>query len=93
MMVAQSAGVGGGSLAYSSVHLEAHPALFGQGWPAEVTYAELKPYYDTVAKVLNLQTLPDGQLTRTPEARARRGDDTRARASILEGAACRLVLA
>ena len=63
MMVAQSAGVGGGSLAYSSVHLEAHPALFAQGWPAELTYAELKPYYDTVAKVLNLQTLPDGQLS------------------------------
>jgi cholesterol oxidase len=63
MMVAQAAGVGGGSLAYSSVHLEAHPALFGQDWPAEVTYAELKPYYDTVGKMLNLQTLPDGQLS------------------------------
>lgn len=63
MTVAQSAGVGGGSLAYSSVHLEAHPALFASGWPAEVTYNELKPYYDRVAKALNLQTLPDGQLT------------------------------
>ena len=63
MMVAQAAGVGGGSLAYSSVHLEAPPALFAQGWPAELTYAELKPHYDTVAKVLNLQTLPDGQLS------------------------------
>ena len=64
MMVAQSAGVGGGSLAYSSVHLEAHPvALRRRAGPREVTYAELKPYYDTVAKVLNLQTLPDGQLT------------------------------
>ena len=32
-------------------------------WPAEITYAELKPYYDKVAQVMNLQTLPDGQLT------------------------------
>lgn len=63
MMVAQAAGVGGGSLAYSSVHLEAHPALFDRGWPSEVSYAELKPYYETVAKVLSLQTVPDGQLT------------------------------
>ena len=61
--VSQAAGVGGGSLAYSSVALEANPALFATGWPAEITYGELKPYYDTVAKVMNLQTLPDGQLT------------------------------
>ena len=61
--VTQAAGVGGGSLAYSSVALEANPALFANGWPAEITYAELKPYYDRVAQVMNLQTLPDGQLT------------------------------
>lgn len=63
MVVAQSAGVGGGSLAYSSVHLEAHPSLFESDWPTEVTYAELKPYYDTVATMLSLQTVPDDQLT------------------------------
>jgi len=61
--VTQAAGVGGGSLTYSSVALEANPALFKSGWPAEITHAELKPYYDTVAQVMNLQTLPDGQLT------------------------------
>jgi cholesterol oxidase len=61
--VSQAAGVGGGSLAYSSVALEANPGLFASGWPAEITYAELKPYYDKVATVMNLQTLPDGQLT------------------------------
>jgi len=61
--VSQAAGVGGGSLAYSSVALEAHPSLFESGWPPEISYAELKPYYDTVARVMNLQTLPDGQLT------------------------------
>jgi len=64
MTVAQAAGVGGGSLTYSSVALEANPNVFAQGWPAEITYAELKPYYDTVAKEMNLQVVPDGQLTR-----------------------------
>jgi cholesterol oxidase len=61
--VSQAAGVGGGSLAYSSVALEANPNLFQNGWPSEITYSELKPYYDKVAKVMSLQTVPDGQLT------------------------------
>ena len=63
MTVAQAAGVGGGSLAYSSVALEAHPSLFAKGWPAEITYGELKPCYDRVAAMMNLQTVPDNQLT------------------------------
>jgi cholesterol oxidase len=63
MTVAQAAGVGGGSLAYSSVALEAHPSLFAHGWPSEITYEELKPAYDRVAGMMNLQTVPDGQLT------------------------------
>jgi cholesterol oxidase len=46
MAVAQAAGVGGGSLTYSSVALEAHPSVFAGGWPPEITYGELKPYYD-----------------------------------------------
>jgi cholesterol oxidase len=64
MTVAQAAGVGGGSLTYSSVALEANPDVFTRGWPAEITYAELKPFYDTVAREMNLQVVPDGQLTR-----------------------------
>lgn len=63
MTVAQAAGVGGGSLAYSSVALEANPEIFKQGWPTEINYAELKPYYDKVAREMNLQVVPDGQLT------------------------------
>ena len=51
MIVAQAAGVGGGSLAYSSVAIEAHPSCFERGWPPEITYAALKPHYDTVARV------------------------------------------
>lgn len=64
MTVAQAAGVGGGSLTYSSVAVEAHPDVFKQGWPAEVTHAELKPYYDTVAREMDLQVIPDSQPTR-----------------------------
>jgi cholesterol oxidase len=63
MTVAQAAGVGGGSLTYSSVALEAHPSLFTNGWPSEITYEELKPCYDSVTQMMNLQTVPDGQLT------------------------------
>jgi cholesterol oxidase len=63
MAVAQAAGVGGGSLSYSSVAMEATPEVFTRGWPVEITYAELKPYYDTVAREMNLQVIPDGQLT------------------------------
>ena len=63
MSVALAAGVGGGSLSYSSVAVEASPDVFTRGWPPEITYAELKPYYDTVAREMNLQVIPDGQLT------------------------------
>jgi cholesterol oxidase len=64
MAVAQAAGVGGGSLTYSSVAVEASPDVFTQGWPAEITHQELKPHYDTVAREMDLQVIPDGQLTR-----------------------------
>src|SRR5262245_41721566 len=60
MLVIQAAGVGGGSQAYSNAALEADPSLFDVRWPREITYAELKPYYDRVAATMNLQTLPDG---------------------------------
>ncbi len=63
MTVAQAAGVGGGSLSYSSVATEANPEVFARGWPAEITYSELKPWYDAVAREMNLQVIPDNQLT------------------------------
>jgi cholesterol oxidase len=63
MTVAQAAGVGGGSLTYSSVAVEARPEVFTGGWPAEITYQELKPHYDTVAREMDLQVIPDSQLT------------------------------
>ena len=81
MIVAQAAGVGGGSLSYSSVALKAHPSCFEHGWPAPVTSAELDPYYDVVGAMLRLQALPDGQQTErlrlTREAATRLGHGAR----------------
>lgn len=64
MGVAMGAGVGGGSLIYANVSIEAKPWLFKKGWPPEITYEELKPHYDRVGEMLNVQTIPDNQLTR-----------------------------
>ncbi|WP_437931544.1 GMC family oxidoreductase [Sorangium sp. So ce291] len=67
MIVAQGAGVGGGSLCYSAVLLEARPELFDAGWPPEITYKELRPYYAKVRDMLGVRPIPSQQLT----ARAR----------------------
>jgi cholesterol oxidase len=81
MIVAQGAGVGGGSLCYSSVALEAPPSVFERGWPAAITYDALRPHYDAVARMLRLQPIPDGQLTErlklTRDAAARLGHASR----------------
>ena len=61
MSVIQGAGVGGGSLIYASVSVEAPPKVFAAGWPQEITYGELKPYYDAVKTFLNVQQLPRNQ--------------------------------
>lgn len=63
MVVVQGAGVGGGSLIYANVSVEPKKEIFNQGWPPEITYDELRPYYDKVGKMLNLQVIPDSQLT------------------------------
>ena len=55
--------VGGGSLCYSSVLLKADAERFQKHWPAEITSAELDPYYDKVAHMLAVQTIPPGQHT------------------------------
>lgn len=64
MSVAQGAAVGGGSLIYANISCEAPAHVFEEStWPEEITYAELKPYYDTVAKFMNVQQVPDNQWT------------------------------
>ncbi|MEQ8355889.1 MAG: GMC family oxidoreductase [Kiloniellaceae bacterium] len=63
MTVVQGAAVGGGSLIYANISVEAEPFVFEDGWPAEITYEALKPHYATAARMLNVQELPDNQLT------------------------------
>lgn len=62
MTVAQGAGLGGGSLIYANVSIEAKPETFAEGWPKEITYQELKPYYDIAGKMMGVQTIPDNQV-------------------------------
>lgn len=61
MTVVQGAGVGGGSLIYASVSVEAPQKVFTSGWPPEITYDELKPHYDAVKAFMNVQQLPANQ--------------------------------
>ncbi|AMV18359.1 GMC oxidoreductase [Planctomyces sp. SH-PL14] len=61
MTVVQGAGVGGGSLCYSSVLLPATPDAFESGWPPEITFRELQPYYERAAQMLQPAPVPDGQ--------------------------------
>jgi len=63
MTVAQGAGVGGGSLCYSSVVMEADGECFTTGWPAEITLDELRPYYAKVRQMMALSPIPKRQET------------------------------
>lgn len=63
MTVVQGAAVGGGSLIYANISVEAKPFVFEQGWPEAIRYDTLKPHYDTVGQMLNVHELPDNQLT------------------------------
>jgi cholesterol oxidase len=64
MTVVQGAGVGGGSLVYANISIEAKDELFNRGWPPEITVKELRPYYDRVGAMLTPTRLPENQLTR-----------------------------
>jgi len=61
MTVVQGAGVGGGSLVYANISIEAKPETFTAGWPAEITFAELSPYYDMVGTMLDVKPVPETQ--------------------------------
>lgn len=62
MWVAAGAGVGGGSLIYANVSVDAKPAAFDNKWPQGIDHATLLPYYERVAQMLNLSPVPDKQL-------------------------------
>jgi cholesterol oxidase len=61
MAVAQGAAVGGGSLIYANISAIPPESVFAQGWPAEISFSGMAPYYETVGKVMNVQTVPDTQ--------------------------------
>jgi cholesterol oxidase len=61
MTVAQGAGVGGGSLVYANISVEAKKETFDHGWPAEVTYDALAPHYARVGKTMNVRQVPEAQ--------------------------------
>jgi len=63
MAVVQGAAVGGGSLIYANISVEAEPWVFDEGWPPEITYQTLAPHYATVGEMLGVHELPDNQLT------------------------------
>ncbi len=63
MWVALGAGVGGGSLIYANVSIDAPRDVFKLGWPTEIDYDSLHPYYLKVEDMLKPETLPENQLT------------------------------
>ena len=63
MVVAQGAGVGGGSLCYSSVILPPNPQIFDEGWPAPIQFEDLQRFFDLVRRMLGVRTIPEGQRT------------------------------
>lgn len=64
MTVAAGCGVGGGSLVYANVCIDARPEVFVSGWPAAITAETLQPFYAQVEAMLSPQHLPRRQWTR-----------------------------
>lgn len=65
MIVIQAAGVGGGSLAYSSVTMEPDEEFFtpSTGWPPEISNAELAPFLAKAVRMLKPHRIPENQGT------------------------------
>jgi len=61
MAVIAGAGVGGGSLIYANVSAIPPQSVFASGWPPEITFIGLQPYYATVADVLDIHEVPENQ--------------------------------
>jgi len=61
MSVVQGAGVGGGSLVYANISIDAKPDTFDRGWPPEITFAMMQDQYPKVKHMLELGPVPDEQ--------------------------------
>ena len=79
MWVAQGAGVGGGSLIYANVSIDAKPSSFAAGWPSQINHDVLKPYYARVADMLELT--PDSAQSSHAPIRADEGGSGKDRGS------------
>jgi cholesterol oxidase len=80
MTVVQGAGVGGGSLVYANISVNARESTFASGWPPGITYDTLLPHYDEVGVMLGVGPVPVDQwpertkLVRAAADRAGHGD-------------------
>jgi len=58
-----AAGVGGGSLHFANVVIDAHEDFFRAGWPPEINFQVLAPYYQKVSDVLHPRRIPSNQFS------------------------------
>lgn len=62
MSVVQGAGVGGGSLVYANISVDAKRDTFEQGFPAEIRFDTLAPHYAEVGRMLGVRPVPANQI-------------------------------
>jgi cholesterol oxidase len=62
MSVVQGAGVGGGSLVYANISVNAKPDTFEHGFPPEIRFATLSPHYEEVGRMLGVAPVPANQI-------------------------------
>jgi cholesterol oxidase len=61
MSVVQGAGVGGGSLVYANISVDAKADTFQQGWPPEIEFDVMQEQYAKVTHMLELKKVPTEQ--------------------------------
>ena len=61
MSVVQGAGVGGGSLVYANISVDARSDTFTDGWPPEIRFDMMQDQYAKVTHMLELEPVPQGQ--------------------------------
>lgn len=62
MSVVLGAGVGGGSLAYANISVDAKPDTFERGFPPEIRFGTLGPHYAEVGRMLGVRPVPAHQI-------------------------------
>jgi cholesterol oxidase len=61
MTVVQGAGVGGGSLVYANISVNAKKETFNSGWPPEIRFDELQDHYEAVRVAMSVAPVPTNQ--------------------------------